>query len=84
MRLSRRRFLAQSSLAGAIGFMPARVAFGQPGPQATKPPAPFAPAAGEPDAAVFAAARKRLLFPETITYCNTGTLGPRRGTWSRP
>jgi hypothetical protein len=75
MRLSRRRFLTQSTLAGAVALAPARMAFGQPEPQATVPPAPFAPAAAEPDAAVFAAARKRLLFPETITYCNTGTLG---------
>ena len=78
MRLSRRRFLAQSTLAGAIGLVPARAAFGQSRPPAGVPPAPFAPfapAAGEPDAAVFAAARKRLLFPETVTYCNTGTLG---------
>ena len=75
MRLSRRRFLAQSTLAGAVAFAPARMAFGQPDPQSAMPLAPFAPAAGDPDAAVFAAARKRLLFPETITYCNTGTLG---------
>lgn len=27
------------------------------------------------DAAVFAAARKRFLFPTSVTYCNTGTLG---------
>ena len=35
----------------------------------------FAPAASEPDAAVFAAARREFLFPENVTYCNTGTLG---------
>ena len=37
--------------------------------------APFAPAPQDPDGPVFAAARKRFLFPETVTYCNTGTLG---------
>ncbi|MDO8835596.1 MAG: aminotransferase class V-fold PLP-dependent enzyme [Vicinamibacterales bacterium] len=74
MRLSRRRFLTQSTLAGAIGFMPG-AALGQSGRPAAGALAPFAPAAGEADAAVFAAARKRLLFPDTVTYCNTGTLG---------
>jgi selenocysteine lyase/cysteine desulfurase len=44
-------------------------------PAAPGPQAPFSPAASEPDAAVFAAARKRFLFPEDVTYCNTGTLG---------
>ena len=37
--------------------------------------AAFAPTPQDPDAAVFAAARKRFLFPESVTYCNTGTLG---------
>ena len=42
----------------------------------------FAPAGGDSDAAVFAAARKQFLFPENVTYCNTGTLGasPRQVT----
>ena len=74
-RLCRCRFLAQSALAGAVGLVPVRAAFEQSPPPQSVPPARFAPAAAEPDAAVFAAARKRLLFPETITYCNTGTLG---------
>jgi len=30
---------------------------------------------GEDEAAVFAAARTRFLFPTSVTYCNTGTLG---------
>jgi selenocysteine lyase/cysteine desulfurase len=72
MHLSRRRFLTQSTLAGALGLAPARAVFGQ---SPTPASMPFAPAAGDPDAAVFAAARRRLLFPETVTYCNTGTLG---------
>jgi isopenicillin-N epimerase len=42
----------------------------------------FAPAAEDSDAAVFTAARKQFLFPEDVTYCNTGTLGasPREVT----
>jgi selenocysteine lyase/cysteine desulfurase len=42
----------------------------------------FAPAAEDSDAAVFAAARRQFLFPENVTYCNTGTLGasPREVT----
>ena len=35
----------------------------------------FALPASDDDAAVFAAARKRFLFPTSVTYCNTGTLG---------
>ena len=35
----------------------------------------FQPLPGQTDADVFAAARRRLLFPESVTYCNTGTLG---------
>jgi len=75
IRLDRRRFLSQSVLAGAaIGLAP-----GLPG-RAIRLPAlsalpPFAPAPQDPDAAVFAVARKRFLFPDTVTYCNTGTLG---------
>ncbi len=76
MRLSRRRFLAQSTLAGAAGLVPVpAAALGQPAPQTRAPIEPFAPMATDPDAAVFAAARRRLLFPDTVTYCNTGTLG---------
>ncbi|MGE5357750.1 MAG: aminotransferase class V-fold PLP-dependent enzyme [Bacteroidales bacterium] len=74
-RLSRRRFLAHSTLAGAaigLGTVPA---FGQAAPRPSASLPPFAPAPADPDAAVFAAARKRFLFPETVTYCNTGTLG---------
>ena len=31
--------------------------------------------AADDDAAIFAAARTRFLFPTSVTYCNTGTLG---------
>jgi isopenicillin-N epimerase len=74
MRQSRRQFLGQSLAAGAAGLAFSRDALGLPHAQS---PAmvPFAPAPADPDAAVFAAARRRFLFPETVTYCNTGTLG---------
>jgi hypothetical protein len=39
------------------------------------PDAPFVVSPADDDAAVMAAARKRFLFPTTVTYCNTGTLG---------
>jgi selenocysteine lyase/cysteine desulfurase len=35
----------------------------------------WAPATGVSDEEVFAGARKQFLFPESVTYCNTGTLG---------
>jgi isopenicillin-N epimerase len=73
-RVSRRRFLSQSAFAGAaIGLVPGRIAFGESTTNTTL--APIAPAPDDSDAAVFAAARRRFLFPETVTYCNTGTLG---------
>ena len=78
---SRRRFLSQTAVAAAAaGLTPALPAFGfpaaEPSARAGLPPlVPFAPARDEDDAAVFAAARRRFLFPETVTYCNTGTLG---------
>ncbi len=75
MTLSRRRFLERSTLAGALGLVSGTRVFGQSAPQNPAVLPPFAPAAADGDAAVFAAARRRLLFPETITYCNTGTLG---------
>jgi selenocysteine lyase/cysteine desulfurase len=36
---------------------------------------PFDASPEDTDAAVFAAARKQFLFPTSVTYCNTGTLG---------
>ncbi len=74
MRQSRRVFLGRSAAAGAAALAFSRDALAFPGSQALAQP-PFAPAAGDPDAAVFAAARKRFLFSEDVTYCNTGTLG---------
>ena len=37
--------------------------------------APFTPNSDDSDAKVFAAARKQFVFPTSVTYCNTGTLG---------
>src|SRR5262249_10440667 len=45
-----------------------------PAPAAT-PGAVFRPAPRDPDAAIFAEARKHFLIPKGVTYCNTGTLG---------
>jgi selenocysteine lyase/cysteine desulfurase len=80
-RFGRRDFLSQVALTGlAAGAAPA---LGWGGESATAsaaqlpPPQnhPFVPNPGESDAQVFAAARRQFLFPPTVTYCNTGTLG---------
>jgi isopenicillin-N epimerase len=71
--IGRRDFLSRAALSGlALGTLPslARVEALAPNPVEG-----FAPAAGDTDAAVFAAARKQFLFPTSVTYCNTGTLG---------
>ncbi|HSK10183.1 MAG TPA: hypothetical protein VK911_11465, partial [Vicinamibacterales bacterium] len=78
--LSRRRFLSRSAFAAAAtGLSPALPASAfSPSPAAPSPVAPgarFDASPGQPDADVFAAARKHFLFPENVTYCNTGTLG---------
>jgi selenocysteine lyase/cysteine desulfurase len=79
---ARRQFLSQLAASGAVaaGLIPAigRPAFGHPvfGALATDDrPEPFSPNAQDTDAKVFANARKQFLFPTTVTYCNTGTLG---------
>src|SRR5262245_22812294 len=70
--VQRRDFLKRTALSGlALGTAPLLGrTIGEPA-DAT----PFAPSVEEPDAAVFAAARKQFLFPTSVTYCNTGTLG---------
>jgi selenocysteine lyase/cysteine desulfurase len=72
--LHRRDFLSRLAVTGlAAGLTPSLDAF-----SAIVPPtasAPFMVPPGADDAAVFAAARKRFLFPTDVTYCNTGTLG---------
>jgi selenocysteine lyase/cysteine desulfurase len=83
MRQTRRRFLSQSALAGAATLAPGVRVWGDTpglkpcttGDGTAAAHKPFTRQAGEPDAAVFAAARQRFLFPEDVTYCNTGTLG---------
>jgi selenocysteine lyase/cysteine desulfurase len=71
--IGRRDFLSRAAFSGvALGTLPALgVDLEWDGPAARV----FAPAAQEADASVFAAARKQFLFPTSITYCNTGTLG---------
>jgi hypothetical protein len=69
--LDRRAFLGRLAVTGvAAGVMP-------PVDLAAKFAAdePFAFGPQDDDAKVFAAARKRFLFPTSVTYCNTGTLG---------
>jgi selenocysteine lyase/cysteine desulfurase len=59
----------RSFLSGALGL----AALGSArGGEASRP---FTPPAGASDAEVFAAARREFLFPEAVTYGNTGTLG---------
>ena len=65
MSSSRRDFIAQLAASGfAAGMLPALARA-----------EPFALPRTDDDAAIFAAARKRFLFPTSVTYCNTGTLG---------
>ena len=74
-RVGRRDFLSQAAMAGLAAGLGST-------PVGTIPFSPHRlgdpwspPAADDADAAVFAAARKQFLFPTTVTYCNTGTLG---------
>ena len=69
MTIDRRRFL----VSGGAGVLAA----GLPSASATaaEAHAKFKAKPGESDAALFARARERFLFPTDITYCNTGTLG---------
>jgi len=74
--LDRRDFL--SRLAGGAVVVGTAPTLGLlsifPEPAAT-PGSVFHAAPTEPDAAVFAEARKHFLIPKGVTYCNTGTLG---------
>src|SRR5439155_16357561 len=69
--LGRRGFLAQLAATGVAASMVPSLGFAT----RTFPDEPFVVLPEEDDAKVFAAARKRFLFPTSITYCNTGTLG---------
>ena len=69
--LGRRHFLAQLAASGvAAGMVPSLEA-----PLRLLGEEPFTIGPEDDDAKVFAAARKRFLFPTSVTYCNTGTLG---------
>jgi isopenicillin-N epimerase len=69
--LARRDFLSELAASGiAAGLIPSL------GVSSRDTPAePFVIRHDDDDAKVFAAARKRFLFPTSVTYCNTGTLG---------
>jgi selenocysteine lyase/cysteine desulfurase len=69
--LGRRHFLAQLAATGvAAGMVPSLGGLSR-----LESPEPFVVGPEDDDAKVFAAARKRFLFPTNVTYCNTGTLG---------
>jgi selenocysteine lyase/cysteine desulfurase len=73
-QLGRRDFLSHVTLASlGVGAASARgLAFPQLPPAQNRP---FVPNPSASDAEVFAAARRQFLFPPSVTYCNTGTLG---------
>jgi hypothetical protein len=73
---NRRQFLSRTALAGiAAGWAHPLGALALRPRSTVGGHAPFRPAPDDTDASVFAAARKHFLFPESVTYCNTGTLG---------
>jgi selenocysteine lyase/cysteine desulfurase len=63
--LARRSFLFQLAASGSLAALP----------PAAGPGREFEPGPGDSDAEVFAAARREFLFPATVAYCQTGTLG---------
>ncbi len=67
--IGRRRFLSLSSSALVLAATYPSLA------KASGNKSSFIPGPDDPDADVFAAARRELMFPPEITYCNTGTLG---------
>lgn len=70
-QLPRRDFLTRLGATGfAAGFAPSLEALAGLAPRD-----PFVLPDTDDDAAIFAAARTRFLFPTSVTYCNTGTLG---------
>ena len=71
--LGRRGFLSRMAANTLLAGMAPSVAL--PRLLAESDDAPFAPSRDDPDARVFAAARRRFLFPTNVTYGNTGTLG---------
>ena len=73
MVMRRRDFLSRTALAGLAAG--ARLAPLDAKGWVTPAPGTFAPAPGDSDEKIFAEARKQLMFPPSVTYCNTGTLG---------
>jgi len=71
--MRRRDFLSRTALAGLA--VSARLAPIDAKALRQARGSTFAPSPGDPDEKVFTEARKQLLFPPTVTYCNTGTLG---------
>jgi selenocysteine lyase/cysteine desulfurase len=72
-RVARREFLSRLAASGAAAGLVPSMRFDAPG--GLYDDEPFVPAPDESDEKVFAAARKQFLFPASVTYCNTGTLG---------
>jgi len=71
--MRRRDFLSRTALAGLAAGT--RLAPLDAKVWVTPTPEAFAPAPGDSDEKIFAEARKQFLFPPSVTYCNTGTLG---------
>jgi selenocysteine lyase/cysteine desulfurase len=63
--LARRSFLFHLAASGSLAALAPKTALSRE----------FQPGAGDSDAAVFAAARREFLFPDSVAYCQTGTLG---------
>jgi isopenicillin-N epimerase len=75
--VDRRGFLSRLAVSAAVARTASPALDLQaifPAPAAT-PGSVFRPGIAEPDAALFAEARKHFLVPKGVTYCNTGTLG---------
>ena len=66
--MQRREFLSTLAVPGVMAGL-------APVVEAASKLAPFLPAPADPDAAVFAEARRHFLVPPGVAYCNTGTLG---------
>ena len=66
--MKRRDFLSGVGAAGLLAGVPSAL-------EAASRLGFFEASPGDPDAMVFAAARKHFLIPAGVAYCNTGTLG---------
>jgi isopenicillin-N epimerase len=70
--VSRRTFLSQVAASGAVAGSMSLDGLAE---RESRNAAVFTPNAQDSDARVFAAARRELLFPPNIAFCNTGTFG---------